>query len=95
MLRDFREFEVCLCRKLFEHYDTLIAYFPPVTVISVHFLPDEAGGYPEYIAQGESVEFFHFLRSDKQVVCDFVADEDLAVPVMDDAAGGVDGLVDH
>ena len=92
---DFREFQICLRRDLFQHDDAPVSYPGPVPVVFVHLFPDEFGTDAEDIAQGQRVECLHFLRGHEEVVCHLVAYQYLAVPVVDYSAGRVYGLVHH
>ena len=92
---DFREFQICLRRDLFQHDDAPVSYPGPVPVVFIHFLHDEFGTDAEDIAQGQRVECLHFLRGHEEVVCHLVAYQYLAVPVVDYSAGRVYGLVHH
>ena len=92
---DLGKLHVCFRRKLLEHHDALVAYPASVLVELVHLLLDRLGRYVKYIRKCQSVEFLYFLGRDHKVVCHPVSYKDVTVPVVDDAAGRVDGGVHH
>lgn len=91
----FGELHVGFWFYLLEHHDALVADTAAVSGIFSHLVPDEFRGHVKGVGQHQCVEPLDFPRGDKDVVGYFVADDDLAVAVVDDASGRVDDVIDH
>ena len=89
------ELHVCLRLYLLEHHHALVADAAAVPGIFSHLPLDEFGRHVQRLRQHQRVEPLHFPRSDKDVIGDFVADDDLSVTVVDDASCRVDDVIDH
>ena len=95
LVGDFREFHISLRRQLFEEGQSLPTYAAAESAVLGHLFPYEFGLYGQGSAEFESVESFHFLGRYEQVIDHLVAHEDIAVAVVYDSSGGVDGGIDH
>ena len=92
---DLGELHVGLGLDLLEHHHALVADLPSVPGIFSHLVPDEIGGHPQRIGKHQGVERGDLFRSDQDVIGNLVSDNDLPVPVVDYASGGVDDVIDH
>ena len=95
LVLDLGEPHVCLGRDLLDHGLRLVADTRAVLAVIGHPVADELDVHVQCRREGEGVEGLDLARRHDDVVCGLVADEDLPVTVVDDAACGVDGLVDH
>ena len=87
---DLGELVVGLGRDLLDHRDALEADLPAVALVFVHLPADEFGRDVQRRREGEGVEFADVPRVHQDVVSHFVSHENVTVPVVDDAPGGVD-----
>ena len=78
-----------------QHDDRLEADPAAVAVVFLQLLGDPGGFHVQRPGEGQRVEGLHLPRGHEDVVGDLVADEDLVIAVVDDAAGRVDAFVDH
>ena len=95
LISHFGEFHICFLRHLFDHHDCLPADLSAELAVFCHLFLDELRSDVKHAAEGERIEFLHLTWSHHQVICDLVPDEDLTVPVVDYASGGVDGSIYH
>ena len=92
---DLGELVVGLRRDLLDHRNALEANLPAVLLVFLHLPADEFHGGVQGRRQGERIERLHVARVHEDVVSHLVAHEDVAVAVVDDAAGGVDDFPDR
>ena len=75
------------------HSNGLEAYGAAAPPEVGHLLPDELRGDVQDGGEGKGVEFPDLARGYHNIICHLVAHQDVSLAVIDDAAGGVDGLV--
>ena len=92
---ELSEFHVSLRFDLLEHDHALVADLFLVTGIFPHLLLDEIDAHIEGGSKHQGVERSDFPRRHENVVSDFVTDDYLSIPVVDDSPCRVDHVVDH
>ena len=81
-------------REVADHGDGLEADAPAAFVVFHQAVPDKAGLHIQNGSQRQGVEGLHLAGRDQNVISHFVAHQDGPVAVVDDSAGGIDGLID-
>ena len=95
LVLQLRKLHISRRRDLLEHHDRLVTDAAPVLAVFRHLLPDEVDGDIQRLRQLERIESLYLPRRHEDVIGDRVADDDLAVAVVDDAARGIDHVIDH
>ena len=73
----------------------MVSDLSPVLSVFLHLLAHIFRRDVQYVAECHRIECLDFARSYKEVVSHFVSDEDVAVSVIDDASGRIDGGIYH
>ncbi len=76
------------------HGDGLKAYGRAPAAVFLEFSPDEFRRHVQNRGKGQGVEGLNLPGAHKDVVGHLVSNQDVPVAVVDDPAGGIDGLVD-
>ena len=90
---DLVKAHVCFCRHGAHHCDGLEADGAAPAVEIGHLFPDEIRCNLQHGGKGQGVELLHLPGAHHYVVCHFVSNQDVAVAVEDNAAGGVHGFI--
>ena len=91
----FCKAHVCFRWDLLDHHYRLETDSLSVFLVFRHFASDEFDVYIQNIAECGSVKLLDLPWGYKQVVCDLVADKDVAVPVVYDTSCRIDGRIYH
>ncbi len=85
---------VCLGRHGAQHGDRLEADGRPPPPVLLQLFADEGDVHVQHRSQRQGVESLHLPRAHQDIVRNLVSHQDGSVAVVDDTAGGVNGLVD-